>query len=203
MTAPNTAAFERNVAAFANELSETLTTTVSRVHLAYGFVRGRDSIEAVLEFAAHTEDEDSRYVELDNGCWINVLHRLVPNSDDPKIVSTAKYSYACSLGPNQDKDWLLRYDYERWKETYPPSHIHVNAENRAYNDFVKGTRHAKRPLHEVHLPTRRISLEAFIRHLIVEFDVPPVPGKTKAQILGTLDEGEKRFEMNRSDAKGA
>ena len=66
---------------------------------------------ALLQFRPDPDVPEQRYVELENGCWISVLQRIVPNPEDPDRVRTAAYSYSYSLGPNPDKDWLVRYDY--------------------------------------------------------------------------------------------
>jgi len=176
------------------------------VRLQYEFIRGKDQLEALLEFVPSNEDPDLRYVRLDNGCWINVLQRLVPNAKDRRVVSTAKYSYSYSLSSDQDNDWLVRYDYEPEMEhdknyEFPISHVHVNAHNDAYDEFIKRVKGKYTPLSDIHLPTKRISLEDFIEHLIVEFKVPPLHGKTKEQALTILEEGRQRFEKNRTDRK--
>jgi hypothetical protein len=194
-------AFRRAAQEFADQLSKTLTRTISLIPLRCRFVRGKN--EANLTFVPPAEDPNRRYVELANGCWVNVHQRLVPNANDPKIVSTARYSYSYSLGPDFDADWLVRNDYESEVEgnpdyPYPVSHVHVNGTNEAYTEFVKNTQGEDKPLSDVHLPTRRISLEDFIEHLIVEFKVPLLEGKTVAEILTILNEGRSQFEANRT-----
>jgi hypothetical protein len=196
LTPPNNPSFERNTREFANELSKTLTGTISPVHLGCEFLRTKDKLEAIIEFVPTHEDPDLRYVQLKNGCWINILQRLVPNRDNPATVSTAKYSYTCSLGQDPDKHWLVRYDYEPGKHTYPASHVHINAENEDYNKFMEGTKY--RPLSNLHFPTKRVSLEDFIEHLIVEFEVPLLHGKTKEEVFETLRRGRERFEDRRT-----
>ena len=199
MTPPSNPAFERNARTFANELSETLTGSISPVHLRCEFRRTSSKLEALLEFAPSNEDPDLRYVQLGNGSWINIVQRLVPNSSDPRIVSTAKYSYSYTLGgDNPDNEWLVRYDYELGKKNYPESHVHKNAENRLYNEFIEVTRDKHKPLADVHFPTKRISLEEFIDHLLVEFEIPVLHGKSKSEVRKMLAEQQKRFEEKRT-----
>jgi hypothetical protein len=166
-------------------------------------LRTKDKLEAILEFRPSHEDPDLRYVELENGCWINILQRLVPNSEDPRVVSTAKYSYSCSLGPEPDEDWLIRYDYVPQEEgnpdyPYPVSHVHINAKNETYDSFMEASEGEYKPLSDIHLPTKRVSLEDFIEHLIVEFDVPPIHGKTTTAVLEILKKQRERFQQRRS-----
>lgn len=202
MTAPRNPAFKRNAWEFATELSETLTATISHIPLRCSFVRGKDRLEAILEFVPSPEDSDFRYVELGNGIWINILQRLVPHPKDARAVQTAKYSYSCSLGPNVDDEWLIRYDYVPVMGEddfpYPVSHMHINAENSAYDSFMEGTKREGRPLSRLHFPTKRVSLEDFIEHLIVEFEVPVLHGKDKEDALETLNRGRERFERRRT-----
>jgi Family of unknown function (DUF6516) len=193
-------AFRRKAQEFANELSETLTRTISPVPIRCRFVTGKN--EANLTFVPPADYPDRRYVELANGCWVNVHQRLVPNTRDPKIVSTAKYSYSYSLSSDFDNGWLVRYDYEPEEEDnpdypYPISHVHVNGANESYSEFMQG-RGERKVLPDVHLPTKRISLEDFIRHLIVEFRVPLLEGKTEEEVWEILDEGGERFKLNRT-----
>ena len=127
----------------------------------------------------------------------------MPGEQDPRRVHTAQYSYSYSLGPNPDEDWLVRYDYEPEKEgdedyEYPISHVHVNAKNETYDEFITGVKDKYTPLSDVHLPTERISLEGFIKHLIVEFKVPLLYGKTKEEAFEILDENRRRFQERRT-----
>jgi hypothetical protein len=193
-------AFRRGAQEFADELSKTLTTTISPVALRCRFVKGKN--EANLTFVPPKEEPDRRYVELENGCWINVHQRLVPNKNKPKKVSTAKHSYSYSLSPNFDRDWLVRYDYEPEEEDnlnypYPISHVHINGVNESYRKFMVA-QGEKKVLSDIHLPTKRIGLEDFIRHLLVEFRVPILKGRTKEEVEDTLATGLARFEAKRS-----
>ena len=201
MKARKNPAFRRKAQEFADELSETLTRTISPVPLRCRFVTGKN--EANLTFVPPAGHPDRRYVQLANGCWLNVHQRLAPNKKNPKIVSTAKYSYSYSLGPDFDNDWLVRYYYEPEMEDnpdypYPISHVHMNGTNKAYDAFTKGAKINYPPLSDIHFPTRRISLEEFIKHLMVEFKVPPLEGRTKEEVEEILDEGMEQFRKKRT-----
>lgn len=200
MRAQKTPAFRRKAQEFADELSRTLTTTISPVPLHCRFVRGKN--EASLTFVPPPEFPDRRYVELENACWVNVHQRLVPNKKNPKIVSTARHSYSYSLSSDFDHDWLVRYDYEPEEECnpdypYPISHVHVNGVNESYTAFM-ATQGEKKVLSDVHLPTKRISLEEFVRHLIVEFKVPLLGGRTEKEVQETLTMGLGRIKEKRT-----
>jgi hypothetical protein len=103
----------------------------------------------------------------------------------------ASIAYRCSAEMRSD-DWIFRYDYERDSPEmypYPTAYLHVNAQP-AYYRGVK-------PFPDLHLPTRRLSLEEIIRHLIVEHDVPTFGPKQAA--LDFLTEQQEEFERRRSD----
>lgn len=122
---------------FATERADTRTITYQP--LVCSFVGGRNV--ALLQFRPDPDVPEQRYVELENGCWVSVLQRIVPNPEEPDRVRTAAYSYSYSLGPNPDEEWLVRYDYvpERAQDpehTYPASHVHVNATNESYDEFM-------------------------------------------------------------------
>ncbi|MGH2391140.1 MAG: hypothetical protein ACRDIE_23335, partial [Chloroflexota bacterium] len=77
------------------------------------------------------------------------------------------------------------------KSPYPIAHLHVNASPEHYT--------GRKPFPELHLPTRRLSLEEIIRHLIVEHEVPTLCGEGEA--LAFLDEQQAEFEKNRTDSE--
>lgn len=102
-------------------------------------------------------------------------------------------SYRRSADPRCE-DWIFRYEYGREIASvggypYPVSHLHVNAEPSYY----RGTK----PFPDLHLPTRRLSLEEIIQHLIVEHDVPTLG--PREDVLAFLDEQQQVFEQNRTD----
>jgi hypothetical protein len=194
-------AFVRNAHDFADELSRVLTATITHTPLRGEPLEGRDTV--YLRFRPPNEDANFRFVELENDCWVSIYQRLVPSEQDSRMVHTAQYSYTHSLGPNPDHDWLVRYDYDPEKEDdedyeYPISHVHVNAKNATYDEFIKSIKDKYTPLSDIHLPTERISLEDFIKHLIVKFKIPVLHGKTQREALEILDENRLRFEEKRT-----
>ncbi len=89
----------------------------------------------------------------------------------------------------------MRYDYVPEEADYDPEyrypvgHVHFNGHSAAYEAFEAAS---KKPLHRLHFPTRRINLEDFIEHLVVEVGVPTKHGQEKA--LEILAESRRRFE---------
>jgi len=135
-------------------------------------------------------------VELGNGCKVRILQRIVPNPEQPEEkVRTANYSYAYGFGEGLDEGWLVRYDYvperaERDEEyEYPVGHVHFNGHSEAYDRYEVED---KKQLDRLHFPTRRISLEDFIEHLVIEMKVPTKQGEEAA--LDVLAESRKVFE---------
>jgi hypothetical protein len=91
------------------------------------------------------------------------------------------------LGPDPDKDWLLRYDYVPDEPAndpeyeYPVAHVHFNGVSKAYDRLGQAK---NRPLHKLHCPTERITIEDFIEHLIIEFDA--LTGETRTAALAFM-----------------
>jgi len=193
--------FERNAREFADGLSSLLTRTITYQPLVCSFVGGLNV--ALVQFRPDPDVPEQRYVELENGCWVSVLQRVVPNPEDPDRVRTAAYSYSYSLGPDHDEEWLVRYDYvperaaQEPEHPYPASHVHVNASNGSYDEFMRALSE-DRPLSQVHFPTGRISLEDFVEHLLIEFRVPILYGRSVREALEILEEGREEFRKKRT-----
>lgn len=82
-----------------------------------------------------------------------------------KVVA-ASYQYQADKA---GKQWLFRYDYARDPgNEYPANHLQINGTLTHSEVLPSG-----RPLSRLHFPTDRVSIEAVIRLLILEFNVPP------------------------------
>ena len=133
-------------------------------------------------------------VELPNDCRIRIFQRIVPNPRGRTWkVSTAEYSYSYALGPNYDRDWLVRYDYvpeemENPEYKYPVAHVHFNGASQAYENSAIPD---KRPIHRLYCPTARVALEDFIEHLIIELRVPTRSATDEA--LALLAQSREEF----------
>lgn len=192
-------AFGRNARGFTDHLSSLFTRTITDVSLgARVLPEGSTSPHTALIRFQDT-DRSPTEVVLDNGCRVRILQRIVPHPEKPEDkVTTAEYSYAYGFGENLDEGWLVRYDYvpemaESDEEyEYPVGHVHFNGYSEAYEAFeVEG----KKRLERLHFPTRRISIEDFIEHLIVEIGVPTKRGKKAA--LEVLAESRRTFEREK------
>lgn len=170
-----------------------MTRTVTDHRLVCRILEEGENISALVRFKGSTRGE--RIVTLGNGCQIYVFQRILPNSEDPRKVTTAESSYSYGVGQDLEDDWLVRYDYvpERAESDpeyqYPVGHLHFGGHSETYEAFEMED---KKPLHKLHFPTRRVSLEDFLEHLIVELKVPTRRGKDEA--LELLAESRRIFE---------
>jgi hypothetical protein len=77
---------------------------------------------------------------------------------------TESYTYRLQADASQ-RSWLIRWEYEgvpRTDNAYPRAHVHVNG--KFPDQAVIGA---------LHIPTRMVSLELVLRHLITDWDVKP------------------------------
>jgi hypothetical protein len=82
--------------------------------------------------------------------------------DGPRL-KVVESSYQYQVGAGRD-DWICRYDYlQQPRDEHPQAHLQINGVLDALGD---------RDLHKIHFPTGRVSLEAVIRTLAEQFDVP-------------------------------
>lgn len=139
-----------------------------------------------------------RSVKLANGLWIRVSQLIRPNPSDGSKVQTAEYSYVYAASADADNDWIVRYDYVPEEASsseyrYPVAHIHFNGYSEYYDQLaIPG----KKLLEKLHFPTRRITLEDFIEHLIIEFAVPTKCDYEEA--LELLSDSREGFEYRRT-----
>lgn len=186
-------AFRRNAPLFAAHLSSPLTRTVTDQPLVCRFHEEEGLVSAFIRFRGSTRRE--RIVTLGNGCQIYVFQRVLPNPEDPRKVTTVESSYSYGVGGDFENDWLIRYDYVPDRAgsdpeyKYPAGHVHFNGYSETYEAFGMGD---KKPLYKLHFPTRRVSLEDFVEHLVVEMEAPTRHGQEKA--LELLAESRERFE---------
>jgi hypothetical protein len=180
-----TASFQRNARAFAAYLSSIVTQTLTRQSLVCDVIKGK--AQALIRFRGE-------YVALGNGCTLRILQRIGPHAEDKNKVTTLEYIYAFRIGSDPQKEPLVRYEYlselavpEGYR--YPRGHVHLSATVPDYDEFIE--RHEKKPLHQVHFPAGRISLEDFIELLIVEFHAPTHNSQEEA--LAFLRESRRGF----------
>ncbi len=103
--------------------------------------------------------------------YLNVQMTLRINrksAEPPQMrLETTRATYTYQAGEDLDEPkTLFSYQYDRTTSSpYPRCHLHVQADPARYS----GTR----PFPRLHLPTRRISLEQVVWHLIQEHGVEP------------------------------
>lgn len=122
---------------------------------------------------------------------VRVLDSLGPERKLNKM-TTLSYSYQYSATSPEDPDWILRYEYEveplNPKAKYPAGHLHVNAKPENY-DRVETVK----DFPSLHLPTRRLSLEEIVWHLINEH-TPGISGAYKEECFELLNESKTGYE---------
>lgn len=104
------------------------------------------------------------------------------------IVEQCRYKYSLSDNPDNEQDWVFRYDYCLYpKKDVPHAHMHFNG------TFREGS------MRHIHFPTGRISVEQIIAHLITEYGV-----RSKiADWLEVLAESHRGFIERRTDLKSS
>ena len=103
---------------------------------------------------------------LSNGMYLNV-QMAVQVVRNPLRLETTDATYAYQAGRDLDDPRpVFEYHYERDSQSgYPRCHLHVFASPAHYP--------LERPFPRLHLPTRRITLEQIVWHLIQEHGVQP------------------------------
>jgi hypothetical protein len=179
------AAFKQKAEEFNDRLSSLFTRTITDRPLK-PIIR---SSVAYITFEGAERTGDRPSVELENGCQIRVSHTIRHSPEVPSEVTTVEYVYAYALGPDPKNDWLVRYDYSPDRPMrYPVAHVHFNGRSDAYDRFPKPE---DKELYELHFPTDRITVEDFIEHLILEYDVPTHNGRKAA--LDLLAKSRREF----------
>ena len=184
-------ALRRNAPQFARHLSSLFTKTVTdhALKCTFFFNRERDRHNALIRF------RDKRGIRLDNGCHIRIVQRVVVNPDDYSKVTTAEYQYVYGFSEDLDNEWVLRYEYVPEQAEfdpeykYPIGHVHFNGVPDSYERFEMDD---KKPYPDLHCPTKRIALEDFIEHLILELRVPTKVAKEDC--LALLAESRREYE---------
>ena len=110
-------------------------------------------------------------VSLSNGMYLNVQMTLKVNRESTELpqvrLETTRATYTYQAGEDLDEPRsLFSYQYDRTASSpYPRCHLHVQADPAGYSGI--------RSFPRLHLPTRRVSLEQVVWHLITEHGVEP------------------------------
>jgi hypothetical protein len=180
------ASFQRNIPGFTDHLSRLLTQTITHHPLVYKILPGGG--QALIRFREDDAASKAVYVPLKNDCSLCVLQRVGahPDPEEKDKLTTLEYLYAFRIGRDPAHEPLVRYEYVPEQAAsgnypYPKGHVHLSAEVPEYAELIAP--HENKPLHQVHFPTGRITLEDFIELPIVEFHVPTHSSKEDALAL--------------------
>jgi hypothetical protein len=120
-------------------------------------------------YMGHIKDKLPAPMLLTNGAYLRIYH-LLGVRRKAKFLTTLEYSYTYQATPDDDDEWIFRYEYIRKADgayDYPRAHVHVNGRPGAYK--------AAKAFPTLHLPTGgRVTIEDMIRHLIGEHGLKPV-----------------------------
>lgn len=134
-------------------------------------------------------EQGRRPVALRDGRYLRVMVACYLDTADERggLLKVSESSFQYQSDPD-GRDWIVRYDYMREPGGDPHPAAHVQVRGQLHADVLP----KRRPLERVHLPTGRVSLEAVIRLLIEQFEVPPTepPGVWRA----VLSESEQAFQ---------
>jgi hypothetical protein len=103
-------------------------------------------------------------VQLTNGRYLRVAVTLFlePSQRNRLKVDEASFQYQIDRDASE---WLFRYDYRRHPaDAYAAGHLQIASKTE-----IPGV---TKPLHRLHFPTGRVSIESVIRLLIEDFGVP-------------------------------
>lgn len=115
--------------------------------------------------------------------WL-YFRQLVSIQTRKIIVRECRYHYSLSSNPDDEEQWIFRYEYcLEPEDQVPHAHLHLNA--------IRGGQNLK----HIHFPTGRVSIEQVIAHLIIEHGVKP-KGQNWFTILADSHQG---FTKRRTD----
>lgn len=102
---------------------------------------------------------DGRFLRF--GIFLYLEH----TQDGPRVkVSSSSFQYQMD---REGDHWIFRYDYLRdAPDVHPSTHLHIRG------SLTESCLPSDCTLERVHFPTNRIALEAVIRMLVEQFEVP-------------------------------
>jgi hypothetical protein len=107
-------------------------------------------------------------IPLKDGRYLDVLMQLRREREKEM---TKLRAYVVKFQYQQDhegEDWIFRYEYLRTqRDQHPASHLHVRGSLHASGCLPEHV-----PLEDVHFPTGRPTIEAVVRCLVEQFNVP-------------------------------
>lgn len=129
------------------------------------------------------QDGQIKPLELKPRSWLHFL-QTVSIQEDKIIVQDYVYRYSLSFNPDDEDQWIFRYEYRlEPRDKYPHSHLHLNADM------------GRESLKHIHFPTGRVSIEQIIAFLITEYEVQP----KKTDWFDRLFASHREFQRLRTD----
>ena len=105
-------------------------------------------------------------VRLSNGMYLNIEIALQVGRSSQRLETTAATFTYQAGADNDDPRPVFAYHFDKNSRSgYPRCHMHVHATPHHYRPA--------RPFSRLHLPTRRLTLEQIVWHLIQEHGVQP------------------------------
>ena len=183
---------DRRFLEFQDSLNRSLNKTISDSRLVTFVMRGDQ--EAFIAPGTPGVAKPLASLLISNGYYLGVRMRVRLVDGGVTTLHTS-ITYRRSDTPDNE-DWIFRYEYEpalaaAGNYQYPVAHMHVNAKPEHYD--------GDKPFPELHFPTRRLSLEEIIRHLIIEHDATTRGSREDA--LAFLEKQLVAFEQKRTDAE--
>jgi hypothetical protein len=168
--------------AFAELVSLLLHLTILENGPAVRLARGPERTRAAVQNAAGPGAplllRDGRYLKLD-------ISLEIDSASGRLKVRQSRYQYQID---DAGREWAFRYDYLRYpgqQYAHPPSHLQVNGRLLADPPIITDS------LKNVHFAIGRVPLEAVIRTLAVQFEIPC---RRAAEIwMPVLTESEQLF----------
>ncbi len=166
----------RTAREFADLVGRVVNTTVSPYPVAFVPLE-RPEFEGIVGFCPHKVAEP---MQLTNGRYLYAYQRVGLRRPE-RYLTTLEYAYTYQETEHEDS-WIFRYEYQREPHAgypYPLAHVHVNGSPAGYE--------GPKPFPDLHLPTGRVTIEAVVRHLIEEHDVPTNSSNWPTELQETED----------------
>ena len=172
-------AYDPVLQAYVDDLNRLINSTISHDRLVLLELQGGSDVRQIVRF----QDGRRLPIRLAPRGFLHFRQLVRRTGADVQTIE-ALHILSESANPDDEAEWILRYEYDRTPQPgKPQAHLHVNAERKGV------------PLKHIHFPTGRISVEQLIAHLIMEHGV----SASSADALSLLAESHRGFQARRSD----
>jgi len=128
------------------------------------------------------------FLRLNNGWQLELLYtiRVEPSQSAGGARKLKTLNSSVQLLSGEDRQsFVFRYDYLRYAQhNHPPGHLQIRASLEDGEFLPDG-----RPLERIHFPTGRVTIEAIIRLLIVQFGLKANVPALWEDVLYKTEEG--------------